>query len=157
MIFHCEFWQKLPNCSHSLQQRVARFVLCFPPLTLLSARDSQFTICTTKYTTMNYTPPSWHCCQGAGKNHQTIFFQQLKGSCTKRGPSCHTSTSEGTSWGSTASSVPFIFSSEQKKLLVYALFDGRDQLLSPNSLTAARPAALVFNKLLFCGQFQRIK
>lgn len=32
MIFHCEFWQKLPNCSHSPQQRVARFVLCFPPL-----------------------------------------------------------------------------------------------------------------------------
>lgn len=98
---------------------------------------------------------SWHCCQGTGKNHQAIFFQQLKRSCTKS-PNFHTSTSEGTSWASTASSVPFIFPSEQKKLLVYVLFDGRDQLLSANSLTAARHAA-VFNKLLFYRQLQRIR
>lgn len=59
-------------------------------------------------------------------------MQQQKGTYSNSGPSFHTSISEGTSWGSTASSVPFIFSSKQKKLLVYVLVDGRDQLPSPS-------------------------
>lgn len=40
MTCYCEFCQRLPNCSHSLQQRVPSFVPSFPPLTLLSAHDS---------------------------------------------------------------------------------------------------------------------
>lgn len=54
------------------------------------------------------------------------------------------------------SSVPFTSSLMQKKLLVYALFDGRGHLLSPDFLIAARLEALVFNNPLFCRQFQRI-
>lgn len=60
------------------------------------------------------------------------LMQQPKGTCTNSGPSFHTSISEGTSGGSTESSVSFIFSSKQKKLLVCVLVDGRDQLLSPS-------------------------
>lgn len=48
------------------------------------------------------------------------------------------------------------YSSLNRKNFLSVLFDGRDQLLSANSLTAAKHAA-VFNKLLFCRQFQRIR
>lgn len=138
-----------------MYSRVSSSAPSFPLLTLPSVCSSQFTIWTTRYTTMKCPSPPWHYCQGTGKNHQSIFVSSWRGAMLKVVPVSTPAFQKA--WGRvTASSVPFIFSSKTKKLLVCALFDGRDQFLSPNSSTAARLAALVFNKLLFYRQLQKI-